>query len=79
MLGRQKGGHSELCDPIYTKTSKESSKNELKSRLGLGTQLYGYTAQWKMLPNQNKTQICHQIYPKNTLKGKIIKKLKLPR
>ena len=36
------------------KLQKKVAKMSKNQDLGVGTQLYGYTTQWKMLPNQNK-------------------------
>ena len=77
MLGRKKGGHFELCDPIYTKTSKNNSKNELKSRFGCGNSTLWLHYTMENAAKSKQTQICHQIYPKNTLKRKNHKKVEI--
>ena len=77
MLGRKKGGHFELCDPIHTKNLKNNSKNELKSRFGCGNSTLWLHYTMKNAAKSKQTQICHQIYPKNTLKRKNHKKVEI--
>ena len=79
MLGRKKGGHFELCDPIYTKTSKNDSKNELKSRFGCWNSTLWLHYTMENAAKSKQTNICHQIYPKNTLKRKNHKKDEITR
>ena len=77
MLGRKKGGHFELCDPIHTKNLKNNSKNELKSRFGCGNSTLWLHYTMENAAKSKQTQICHQIYPKNTLKRKNHKKVEI--
>ena len=73
MLGRKKGGHFELSDPIYTK----SCTNELKSRFECGNSTLWLHYTMKNAAQSKHTQVSHQIYPKNTLKRKNHKKVEI--
>ena len=63
--------------PYLHKNFKKSSKNELKSRFGCGNSTLWLHYTMENAAKSKQTQICHQIYPNNTLKRKNHKKVEI--